>query len=161
MAARAVVSGKLRSLPARGLHRPTLTSRLTVPDGDEADRFNWFCDQHRAALDFSQIGRVRQVVTEDKLRSEFEVVAGFTLLAAGLPATVTGKIVSTADILRSKTSERALAPDEVRGCARKSLDPTIMRLACCYLLKDMDAYSLPPRRILWMARVVCSLTVSL
>lgn len=90
-----------------------MAARAVVSDGDEADRFNWFCDQHRAALDFSQIGRVRQVVTEDKLRSEFEVVAGFTLLAAGLPATVTGKIVSTADILRSKTSERALAPDEV------------------------------------------------
>ena len=25
-------------------------------------QFNWFCDQHRAALDFTQIGRVRQVI---------------------------------------------------------------------------------------------------
>ena len=38
-----------------------MAGRAVVRDGEQADQFNWFCDQHRAALDFSQIGRVRQV----------------------------------------------------------------------------------------------------
>ena len=65
-----------------------MAARAVVPDGSQADQFNWFCDQHRAALDFSQIGRVRQVVKNGELRSVFEVKAGLSPLAFGLPVSV-------------------------------------------------------------------------
>ena len=76
-----------------------MAARAVVPDGSQADQFNWFCDQHRAALDFSQIGRVRQVVKNGELRSVFEVKAGLSPLAFGLPVSVSGAIVTTADIV--------------------------------------------------------------
>jgi hypothetical protein len=76
-----------------------MAARAVVPDGSQADQFNWFCDQHRAALDFTQIGRVRQVVNNGQLRSEFEVKVGLAPLALGLPVSVSGWIVTTADIV--------------------------------------------------------------
>jgi len=76
-----------------------MAARAVVSDGSDADQFNWFCDQHRAALDFTQIGRVRQIVLNSQLRSEFEVKVGLAPVALGLPVSVTGWIVTTADIL--------------------------------------------------------------
>jgi hypothetical protein len=78
-----------------------MAARAVVPDGSQADQFNWFCDQHRAALDFTQIGRVRQLVSNGQLRSEFEVKVGLAPLAFGLPVSVSGAIVTTADIVSS------------------------------------------------------------
>jgi hypothetical protein len=76
-----------------------MAARAVVKDGSDAEQFNWFCDQHRSALDFSQIGRVRQVVRANVVRSEFEVKVGLATIAFGLPLSVTGWIVTTADII--------------------------------------------------------------
>jgi hypothetical protein len=74
----------------------------------DANRYNWFCDMHRAALSISSIQSVRQIITEsNRLISEFETNVGaipflsdFTPFrySGGLPISVTGAIVSTADI---------------------------------------------------------------
>ena len=85
-----------------------MAARAVVPDGQQADQFNWFCDQHRAALDFSQIGRVRQVVSSTQVRSEFEVKVGLATLALGLPLTVSGAIVTTAEIVGRVGSSEAV-----------------------------------------------------
>ena len=89
-----------------------MAARAVVADGQQADQFNWFCDQHRAALDFSQIGRVRQVVAKGQLRSEFEVKVGLATVALGLPVSVTGWIVTTAEILNDSSGPPAM---EVEG----------------------------------------------
>jgi len=85
-----------------------MAARAVVAEGEQADQFNWFCDQHRAALDFSQIGRVRQVVANGQLRSEFEVKVGLATVALGLPVSVTGWIVTTAQILNDSTGPSAM-----------------------------------------------------
>jgi hypothetical protein len=64
--------------------------------GEQADRFNQFCDLHRAALAHTQIGKVRQIVSAAVLVSEFEMVGA---VVPGLPFVVRGTIESTADIL--------------------------------------------------------------
>ena len=48
-------------------------------------QYDWFCDQHRAALSMSQIKRVRQVVSETQLVSEFEVSAGTVPFIESVP----------------------------------------------------------------------------
>jgi hypothetical protein len=74
----------------------------------DAKQFAWFCDMHRAALAVSQIEAVRQIITADgRFVSEFEVRAGAVPFlsdltpfsySGGVPLTVTGAIVSSADI---------------------------------------------------------------
>lgn len=98
-----------------------MAARAVVSDGQQADQFNWFCDQHRAALDFSQIGRVRQVVEKGQLRSEFEVKVGLATVALGLPVSVTGWIVTTADIIGKDEKSNTPSADEgeaalLQGC---------------------------------------------
>ena len=82
-------------------------------DPEQAKQYDWFCDMHRAALAISQIRRVRQIVSIDKIVSEFEVSAGavpflaqrvplpgmFNGYSGGLPLQIEGAIVSTADIV--------------------------------------------------------------
>jgi len=84
-----------------------MAGRAVCKDGDEAEQYDWFCDMHRAALAISTIGKVRQVVSEEKLVSEFEVKVGsipflsdFTPFAysGGWPVTIEGAIVSSASI---------------------------------------------------------------
>lgn len=53
-----------------------MAGRAVCADGDEANRYDWFCDMHRLALAISTIGKVRQVVSRDSIVSEFEVSAG-------------------------------------------------------------------------------------
>ena len=53
-----------------------MAGRAVCQDGDEAQRFNWFCDMHRKALAISNIGAVRQIVSNNTLTSEFEVTVG-------------------------------------------------------------------------------------
>lgn len=73
----------------------------------EAQQYNWFCTMHRKALAISTITGVRQVVSDTRLVSEFEVKAGaipflsdFTPFkySGGLPVTIDGSIVSSADL---------------------------------------------------------------
>ena len=84
-----------------------MAGRAVCKDGDEAERYDWFCDMHRSALAISTIGKVRQIISSDKLVSEFEVKVGaipflndFTPFAysGGLPAMIEGAIVSSASI---------------------------------------------------------------
>jgi len=84
-----------------------MAGRAVCKDGDEAERYDWFCDMHRSALAISTIGKVRQIISSERLVSEFEVKVGsipflndFTPFAysGGLPATIEGAIVSSASI---------------------------------------------------------------
>lgn len=99
-----------------------MAGRAVCADGDEAKRYDWFCDMHRAALAISTIGKVRQIVSEDKLISEFEVKAGavpFVNLgySGGLPFTIDGTIVSTASIEAREPGALQLLMDtvEIKG----------------------------------------------
>lgn len=84
-----------------------MAGRAVCADGAEADRYDWFCDMHRAALAISNIGKVRQVIDGARVVSEFEVQAGAVpflfdfvpfAYSGGLPLTIRGAIVSTATI---------------------------------------------------------------
>lgn len=85
-----------------------MAGRAVCADGDEARRYDWFCDMHRAALAISTIGKVRQVCDGQRVTSEFEVSAGavpflsdaapFLRYSGGLPLTIRGAIVSTATV---------------------------------------------------------------
>jgi hypothetical protein len=84
-----------------------MAGRAVCQTEEEAQRYDWFCDMHRAALAISEIGKVRQIISNDRLVSEFEVTVGsipflsdFTPLkySGGLPFTINGAIVSSADI---------------------------------------------------------------
>ncbi|CAJ1930889.1 unnamed protein product [Cylindrotheca closterium] len=84
-----------------------MAGRAVCSTPEQAKQYDWFCDMHRAALAVSTIGQVRQVVSDTRLVSEFEVKVGavpflsdFTPFSysGGLPVTVEGAIVSSADI---------------------------------------------------------------
>lgn len=103
-----------------------MAGRATCKDGEEAARYNWFCDMHRAALAISTIQRVRQVVSPFKIVSEFEVMAGavpfvgeyFNIkYSGGLPFAITGSIVSTADIVSTEGNAWRMLMDtvEIKG----------------------------------------------
>lgn len=77
-----------------------LAARAVCQDGDEADRFNNFCDLHRDALSFSQIGKVSQEITETSMTSFFETKVS---AVNGLPFVVKGTIQSTAEVLSLAT----------------------------------------------------------
>merc|ERR1719310_364184 len=103
-----------------------MAGRAVCAEGKEAEQYDWFCDMHRTALAISTIGKVRQVISETKLVSEFEVRAGavpfvsdFVPLAysGGLPLSIEGSIVSTADIVANLGTAYRLLMDtvEVKG----------------------------------------------
>eukprot|EP00584_Thalassiosira_punctigera_P005619 CAMPEP_0172531128 /NCGR_PEP_ID=MMETSP1067-20121228/4653_1 /TAXON_ID=265564 ORGANISM="Thalassiosira punctigera, Strain Tpunct2005C2" /NCGR_SAMPLE_ID=MMETSP1067 /ASSEMBLY_ACC=CAM_ASM_000444 /LENGTH=354 /DNA_ID=CAMNT_0013315471 /DNA_START=64 /DNA_END=1128 /DNA_ORIENTATION=- len=104
-----------------------LAGRSTCKTPEQAQQYGWFCDMHRAALAISTIGVVRQVITgEGRLVNEFEVKVGavpflsdFLPLAysGGLPFTIDGAIVSTADATQTATDEWELYMDtvEIKG----------------------------------------------
>lgn len=46
-----------------------MAARAVCKEGNEAASFNQFCDLHREALAFTQIGKVMQIVTENTLSS--------------------------------------------------------------------------------------------
>mmetsp|Transcript_17436 Transcript_17436/g.19435 ORF Transcript_17436/g.19435 Transcript_17436/m.19435 type:complete len:381 (-) Transcript_17436:149-1291(-) len=84
-----------------------MAGRATCSTTEEAEQYDWFCDMHRAALAASNVGAVRQIVSDTRLVSEFEVKAGavpflsdFTPFSysGGWPVTIDGAIVSSADI---------------------------------------------------------------
>ena len=86
-----------------------MAGRAVCTTEDDIQKYNWFCDMHRAALSISQIQSVRQIINTatNQLISEFEVNVGsipflsdFTPFrySGGYPISITGAIVSTADI---------------------------------------------------------------
>jgi len=84
-----------------------MAGRAVCTTPEQAQQYDWFCDMHRAALAISEIGTVRQIISSTRITSEFEVHVGsvpflsdFTPLkySGGLPFTITGAIVSSADI---------------------------------------------------------------
>jgi len=76
-----------------------MAGRAVCEQGEQADRFNQFCDLHRAALAHTQIGKVRQIVSASCLVSEFETVGA---VVPGLPFVIRGTIESTADIVSTE-----------------------------------------------------------
>lgn len=88
-----------------------MAARAVCKEGQEADRFNMFCDLHREALAFTSIGKVRQIVTSTTLISEFETRVA---LVPGLPLVVLGTILSSADIERKESESMTLYMDKVR-----------------------------------------------
>ena len=85
-----------------------MAGRAVCTTDDQVQQYNWFCDMHRAALSISQIQSVRQIITHSKLISEFEINVGsvpflsdwnpYWKYSGGLPISITGAIVSTADM---------------------------------------------------------------
>jgi hypothetical protein len=100
-----------------------MAGRATCQDGEEAKRYDWFCDQHRKATMVSEIGAVRQIVTPDRLVSEFETTVAAAPMRVGgsMPLTIFGSIVSSADITATTSGPRGLektlemADVEVKG----------------------------------------------
>mmetsp|Transcript_4766 Transcript_4766/g.14142 ORF Transcript_4766/g.14142 Transcript_4766/m.14142 type:complete len:320 (+) Transcript_4766:157-1116(+) len=100
-----------------------MAGRAACEDGQEAKRYDWFCDQHRKATMVSEIGAVRQIISEDRLVSEFETsVAGFPMRVGGsMPVNIFGSIVSSADVVSAEAGARGLdmtlemADVEVKG----------------------------------------------
>ncbi|CAM9719933.1 unnamed protein product [Heterosigma akashiwo] len=97
-----------------------MAARAVCKDGVEAERFNWFCKQHREALIFTQIGRVSQTISEGRLVSEFESrVPGLP----GLPVIIKGTIQSSADyILVSDDEPSADANTSSATCLELHMD---------------------------------------
>lgn len=84
-----------------------MAGRAVCYTKQQAAQYNWFCDMHRKALAISEIKAVRQIVSQDRLVSEFEVQAGAVPFlsdfapfrySGGLPVTIEGAIVSSADL---------------------------------------------------------------
>lgn len=107
-----------------------MAGRAVCAEGAEADRYDWFCDMHRAALAISTIGKVRQVVDGERVVSEFEVTVGAVPFLAdvpligprlaysgGLPVAIMGSIVSTASVEENLGDGWTLLMDtvEVKG----------------------------------------------
>ena len=88
-----------------------MSVRAVCKEGKQADRFNMFCDLHREALAFTNMGKVIQIITEDSLTSEFETSVP---LVPGLFFTVTGTIESNADIVDKTGDSWTLYMDKVR-----------------------------------------------
>ena len=89
-----------------------MAGRAACQDGEEARRYDWFCDQHRKATMVSEIGAVRQIVAPGRLVSEFEtsVAAAPMRVGGSMPVTIFGSIVSSADVPRRR---------KLRGASRR------------------------------------------
>ena len=97
-----------------------MAARAVCKDGEEADRFNLFCDLHRQALAFTNVGKVKQIIINgsssvsgnDQLMSEFETSA---VLIPGLNfPVVKGTILSSSEIVSKSSSSWSLYMDKVR-----------------------------------------------
>lgn len=104
-----------------------MAGRATCQTKAEAQQYDLFCDMHREALAISRIQRVRQIVSSERLVSEFEVsvgavpflesVPGISGYGGGIPLTITGSIVSSADIVSKEGTDWTLLMDtvEIKG----------------------------------------------
>lgn len=89
-----------------------LAARAVCQDGVEAERFNYFCKLHKAALAWTQIGKVTQTISDTSVVNSFET-SGSPFL--GLPGPfIRGVITSTADIESKTGSEMTLFMDKVK-----------------------------------------------
>jgi hypothetical protein len=109
-----------------------MAGRALCSEGDEATRYDWFCDMHRAALAFTNIGKVRQIISPTSVVSEFEVQVGAAPVALGYPVNIDGAIVSTASIAENRGDGFELMMDsvEIKGSniplLRQALDGGLM-----------------------------------
>lgn len=103
-----------------------MAGRAVCTTPEQAKQFDWFCSMHRKALAISNIASVRQIISRDRMVSEFEVKAGavpflsdFTPFkySGGLPVTIDGAIVSTAELTAINTTTWELFMDtvEIKG----------------------------------------------
>lgn len=137
-----------------------MAGRAVCSTPEEAAKYDWFCEMHRAALAISTIRRVRQVVSDTQLISEFEVSAGSIPFVSkllggysgGLPLTIDGAIVSTADIVAKEEGSWSLLMDsvEVKGSnipgLRQALDSGLKlptRALGTLLEENLNGYSNP------------------
>ena len=82
-----------------------MAARAVCQEGDQASTFNTFCDLHRDALAFTNMGRITQIISTTSLTSEFETIVP---VIPGLPITITGTIVSNSDIVTSTSTSWTL-----------------------------------------------------
>mmetsp|Transcript_47781 Transcript_47781/g.144496 ORF Transcript_47781/g.144496 Transcript_47781/m.144496 type:complete len:365 (+) Transcript_47781:222-1316(+) len=139
-----------------------MAGRAVCETEEQAKQYDWFCDMHRAALAISTIGKVRQIISSDRMTSEFEVKVGavpflsdFTPLkySGGLPFTVEGAIVSSADITPTDSGEGweiFMDTVEIKGSniplLRQALDAGIKlgsRDLGSFLEENLSGYSNP------------------
>jgi PAP_fibrillin len=139
-----------------------MAGRAVCSTDDQAKQYDWFCDMHRKALAISTIGQVRQVVSETRLTSEFEVQVGavpflsdFTPFAysGGWPVSIDGSIVSSADITPTETGsgwEIFMDTVKIKGSniplLRQVLDNGLMlasRQLGSFLEDNIDGYTNP------------------
>ena len=99
-----------------------MAGRATCKDGKEAERYDWFCEMHRKATMVSEIGAVRQIISEDALVSEFETtVAAFPMRVGGaMPLNILGSIVSSASIVAERPLPAAVALPLTRADSRST-----------------------------------------
>ena len=96
-----------------------MAARDVCMDGEEVDRFLYFCKLHREALAFTSIGQVSQLIShvgdsdpeEATLTSEFE---SNVAVAPGLPIIVKGTIESKATITEVSGCDIKLKMDTVK-----------------------------------------------
>ena len=119
-----------------------MAGRAVCAEGEEARRYDWFCDMHRAALAISTVGKVRQVISAERVTSEFEVRAGavpfvsdfvpMLRYSGGMPLLIEGAIVSSASIEDNSGDGYSLLMDtvEIKGSnipgVRQALDSGLM-----------------------------------
>ncbi|KAL3910256.1 MAG: hypothetical protein SGARI_002214 [Bacillariaceae sp.] len=141
-----------------------MAGRAVCTTEDQAQQYDWFCDMHRGALAISNIGAVRQIVSPTLLVSEFEVKVGaipffnFTPLtpfpySGGLPFTIDGAIVSSADISPTNSGdawELYMDTVQIRGSnvpgLRRVLDEGLQlssRDLASFLEENVDGYTTP------------------
>lgn len=139
-----------------------MAGRAVCSTPDQAKQYDWFCDMHRKALAISSIGQVRQVVSDTRIVSEFEVQVGavpflsdFTPFAysGGWPVTIEGAIVSSADITPSNNGaawELYMDTVEIKGSnipgVRQVLDQGLKlgsRTLGDFLESNIDSYTNP------------------
>lgn len=139
-----------------------MAGRAVCSTQDQADQYDWFCDMHRAALAISNIGTVRQVISDTLMVSEFEVKVGavpflndFTPFSysGGLPLTIDGSIVSQADITPTEDGtawELLMDTVQIKGSnipgLRSILDNGLQlqsRALGSFLENNLDGYSNP------------------
>ena len=87
-----------------------MAARAVCQEGDQASTFNTFCDLHRDALAFTNMGRITQIISTTSLTSEFETIVP---VIPGLPITITGTIVSNSDIVTSTSTSWTLFMNNV------------------------------------------------
>lgn len=140
-----------------------MAGRAVCTTSEQAQQYDWFCDMHRKALAISSIHAVRQIISETRLVSEFEVQAGavpflrdLTPLAysGGWPVTIEGAIVSSSDITSTKNGmawELYMDTVEIKGSnlpgLRQVLDQGLIKLQSRslgdFLETNVDGYSNP------------------